>query len=98
MKVIRLKDKYNFCLAEELKEPKVVNFNGKEVVYTHTNDDLFYPDIYWATRALIRYGNLKYDLDSIPEELKKLKPTSDKDELMPFLEVGFNQIREIIEK
>ena len=97
-KVIRKKDKYNFCISEVLDEPKIVKLGNKEVVYKYKDCDIYIGDMYYAIRALIRHDNLDLKLNEVPESLKDIKVSGNEDLYMPFLEVGHNEILKLIEK
>lgn len=91
---IRRLDNYNFILASKLQEPKTVNIAGNEVVYSYKNIDKYYGNINGAINGLFRHLNINKKI----EEYKNIKPTSDNELYMPFLEVGVDEILKIIEK
>jgi hypothetical protein len=96
--IIRKADNYNFVLSVELDEPKVSVIKGKEIVYKYKNLDVYTSDLYYAIRALIRHSKSNIDNSFIPNSLKYIKPNSDEELYMPFLEVRLDQIQEIIKK
>ena len=86
MKVIRLKDKYNFCLAEKLDEPRVVKIKDREIVYKYKNLEQYYGNLYGAIRGFIIHNKLDASIFPV-EEFRSIKPNSDSELYMPFLEV-----------
>lgn len=96
MLVIRKLDKYNFVLSSKLKEPKIVSFNGVEVTCEYKNKELFYGNMYEAIKGMFRHNG--FEAIDIDVKYKKIKPSSDSELYMPFLEVGNEQIKEIITK
>lgn len=97
MLVIRKLDNYNFVLSKKLDEAKVVTINGKDIVYEYKNMDLFYGNLYEAIRGMLRH-NKEENIVLNKNKLIKIKPSSNSNLYMPFLEVGNNEIRDIVAK
>lgn len=96
MNVLRRLDQYNFTISTELDEPKVISIKGKEVVYKYKNQEKYYGTLYEAIRGLCRFNKVNYF--DIPIDLKKIRPRDNEEVYVSFLEVGLDEIKEIIKK
>ena len=94
MNVIRRLDNYNFILATELEEPKVVKIKDKEIIYRYKNMERYYGNMYYAIRGLCRLENV--ECPNLPSELKNIKPSSDPSTYVPFVEVRVDQIIKVL--
>ena len=77
MLLIRKLDNYNFTLAKKKKEPRIVSFNGRDIVYEWDNSPLYYGTILEAIVGYIKHNKIDgYTRENIPIQLGKIKPSS----------------------